>query len=279
MMKYTVKEEIFVDQKKRQIPMNSWLPAKSKAQLIVLHGFSQHMGYYQTLAKRLNDEGIAVHMMDLPGHGKAGGIRGHIGHFNEYLDTVDLLLNQNPHILKTKPKFLFGHSLGGLIAFNYCLQRKHTFKGVIATSPLTGFPPLGSLPILLLVKFLARKQRNIPFPKPAGVKTLSRNPKMWTRYYSDPYRGRLITPNLYLVMDAKAKKLHESAAAFRLPLLMFIASQDKVVSPEACQRFFGNVSSTDKSLVVFSQAMHELLQEEESTQILETMTSWIEERL
>ncbi len=246
---------------------------------MLVHGFSEHMWYYQPMAKNLSEKGIAVHMMDLPGHGMAEGIRGHIDKFDEYLDNINLLMIENPHFLKTKPVFLLGHSLGGLIAAQYCLQRKHKFSGLMLTSPLTGLSPLSSLPLFALMRFLAKKHRNEPFPKTNGVKSLSRNPEQWLVYRSDPCRGRMVSPNLYLIMVSMAKKLQLFAPSLKLPLLMFISEKDRVVSPTAGQRFFENVGSRDKSLVVFAEAMHELFQEVESEQVLESIFTWIKDRV
>lgn len=278
-MKSSKKEEILIDKRKRRIPVCSWLPAKSESQLVIVHGFSEHMWYYQTVAKQLSETGMAVHMMDLPGHGMAEGIRGHIDRFGEYLDNLEMLTSENPHYLKTKPTFLLGHSLGGLIAAHYCLRRKHSFKGLILTSPLAGLHKPGSLPVYLLARLMAKNHRNEPYPKPIGVRALSRNPEQWPIYYSDPCRGRLITPNLFLLMNTMSKRLQDYAPHLHIPLLMFITDKDRVVSPDAGRKFFRKVGSEDKSLVVFSDAMHELFQEEECAQILDIMQGWIGERI
>ncbi len=278
-MKSTRKDKVLIDKQNRRIPICSWLPGKTSCQVVLVHGFSEHMWYYHEMARTLSESGIAVHMMDLPGHGMAEGIRGHIDRFGEYLDNVDLLWKDNPNYLKTKPAIILGHSLGGLISAQYVLRRTHNFQGMMLTSPLTGFDVIGSLPVNLAVRLLAKNHRNDPIPKPTGVKALSRNPDQWPVYLSDPCRGRMITPNLYLLMLSMTEKLQEHASSIKLPLLMFISEKDKVVDPHAGQRFFRNLGSSDKTLVVFSEAMHELFQEAECGQILETMQKWINDRV
>ncbi len=277
-MKTVEKQEKLVDGKGRQIPITSWIPSKSVSQLIIIHGFCEHTGCYRHVAENLANRGVAVHTMDLPGHGNADGIRGHIDHFEEYLDNVSLLVNENPFLLKTKSVFLLGHSLGGLISLLFCIRRNNRFKGLVLTSPLTGFPPMGSLITGALARFLTRNHRDEPFPKPNGPGSLSRIPGQWKIYNSDPLRGRLITPNLYLQMEAMIKQLTSSAASLSIPYLMFISSKDSVVSPQAAQRLFSQSGSTDKSLIVFTEAMHELLQEPECDQILDKLHDWMAER-
>jgi alpha-beta hydrolase superfamily lysophospholipase len=60
---------------------------------------------------------------------------------------------------------------------------------------------------------------------------------------------------------------------------MFLAKKDRVVSPAAGKRFFANVASPDKSLVIFTEAMHELFQEEECNQVIESTHAWITDRV
>ncbi len=274
----TTKQGIFTDSQKRQIPFSSWIPAKTNTQLLMVHGFSEHMRYYNSAAEELCKQNIAVHMMDLPGHGMAEGIRGHIDDFQEYVDNLDLLFEENPNFLKTKPTFLLGHSLGALIAAHYCLQGGHSIKGLVLTSPLTGFPLPSSIYVKLLAFYFARNGGNQPYPKPASVKNLSRSPRMWDTYYRDPFRVRVITPNLYLAMAHQCQQLQKKASSLSIPLLMFLSKKDSVVSVDQAHRFFEQVGSVDKTMVVFSQAMHELFQEQEKDQVVNKLLSWMKQR-
>ncbi len=277
--KITGKEGILIDKQGRKIPFCSWMPSKTLVQLVLIHGFSEHMRYYFSAAENLCAKGIAVHMMDLPGHGAAEGIRGHIDDFQEYVDNIDLILNENPNFLKTKPVYLLGHSLGALISVHYCFQKRFDFKGLILCSPLTGFQMPGSIPVIMMAHLLSRKKPDHPYPKPTGVKDLCRNPKQWKVYFSDPYRVRTITPSLYLSMESKTHSLQDNAATLQLPLLVFSSVKDTIVSPDAVRRFLGNVGSADKTAVFFTEAMHELFQEEEKDQMLDKIHAWIMERI
>lgn len=273
------KEDILIDRKNRKIPFCSWIPQKTSIQLLFVHGFSEHMRYYYKTAETLAGYGIAVHLMDLPGHGLSNGIRGHIDDFQEYLNNVDLFFTSYPCFLKTKPTFIIGHSLGGLIASHYCLQSAPNIKGLILTSPLVGFPLVSSIVNSLFAKSLVKKHPDILLPKPNGVKSLSRNPANWIKYNSDPLRLRTISPQLYLLMNSWCMKLQEQAPEINLPLLVFHSTHDKVVSPRSISKLFSDACSRDKTIVAFTNAEHEILQEEEGSLIIDKMVSWMQERI
>ncbi|NQU64478.1 MAG: alpha/beta hydrolase [SAR324 cluster bacterium] len=273
------KEDTLLDKKDRKIRFSSFIPQKTKIQLVLVHGFSEHKRRYYDVAEKLCQKGVAVHLMDLPGHGLSDGPRGHIDDFQDYLDNVHLFFHAYPHFLKTKPTFLLGHSLGGLIASQYCLQRNPQIKGLILCSPLTGFCSLMSVASTILSKIIARKNPAYLIPKPSGVATLSRNPQKWPQYHNDPYRLRTISPNLYLSMLQQTRLLQNRASELNIPLLLFYTVKDQVVSAAAISRFFNNASSRDKTAVVFTEAMHELFQEVEREKVLEKMWAWMNERV
>jgi len=277
--KISLKETFLTNPMNQRIRVLSRIPRKTMMQLIVVHGFAEHAGCYDELSRLLAAEGIAVHMLDLPGHGFSDGARGHIGHFSEFLDTVHLVFQNYPHFEQTKPAFLLGHSLGGLISALYCLRRKPDIRGLVLCSPLTGFEFPMSLVTKAVMKTAASRDPALLFPKPSGVTSLTRDPRQWQRNRNDPVRLRTISPNLYLSMVQQAEWLQHHADELSVPLLLFYSIKDRVVSPGAIRQFFANTGSGDKSSVVFTQAMHELLQEQERDLILDKIQAWMSERL
>lgn len=65
----------------------SWAPeTEPAAALAVVHGYGEHGGRYRLLAEALVPHGYAVHVVDLHGHGRSPGARGHITRFGDYVD-------------------------------------------------------------------------------------------------------------------------------------------------------------------------------------------------
>ncbi len=87
------------------------------------------------MAKRLNQAGYAVLGQDLPCLGQSPGRRGHINSFDDYLPVVDSTLQRLRALYPSAPQFLYGHSMGGLIAVRWLQSRpqQQRLQGIILT--------------------------------------------------------------------------------------------------------------------------------------------------
>ncbi len=270
---FEFKESTLIDKKYRKIPFCSWVPDSPQSQIVIVHGFSEHYRYYHKFSEQCAQKGIIVHAMDLPGHGKAEGVRGHIDDFQEYIDNVDFLFKSNPDF-KNIPSYLLGHSLGGLIASYYCLQYKPEINGMILISPLFGFP-ISNLPIIFLAKLLSKKYSEDLFPKPFMISSLSRNKNSHLLYRNDPLRLHCISPKLLLSMYEYCRQVRYEGIGIQIPILTFITQKDKIISIPAVNDFMNKCKAKDKTLIIFTNAMHEIIQEEECTQVIDKVNSWI----
>lgn len=105
-----------------------------KGVICLVHGLGEHSGRYTDWAMRLNQAGYSVLTYDLRGHGKSDGQRGHILSFNDYLADTELLLREANDKFPGIPHFLYGHSLGAIIAWIYVLRNKPRLAGVVLTA-------------------------------------------------------------------------------------------------------------------------------------------------
>lgn len=91
---------------------------EQKGVVIICHGLGEHIQRYEYFAKELNVAGFAVYGIDHQGHGMSDGDRCYVKDFNDYVDDV-LLFSERIRLEYNNQNcklFLFGHSMGGLIA-------------------------------------------------------------------------------------------------------------------------------------------------------------------
>lgn len=105
------------------LPAILWQPeGETKAVLQITHGMTEHIGRYETFARELTDQGIAVAGFDLRGHGKngektvasfgEGGWEAAIGDMKRFYDLLEDLFSGVPH-------YLHGFSLGSFLLREY----------------------------------------------------------------------------------------------------------------------------------------------------------------
>merc|ERR1712159_31422 len=103
----------------------------------MVHGMAEHSARYHPLACILINQGFVVYADDHRAHGKTGS-EATLGHHDEGLTLVIkdeiTLLKASKKEFPDLPQFLFGHSMGSLIASNVSLQ--YSVDGLI----LSGCP-------------------------------------------------------------------------------------------------------------------------------------------
>ncbi len=111
-------------------------PKKSKATVVLVHGYLNHTGQFKHLIGKLLRSGYAVAAYDLPGHGLSTGERASIDDFGEY-SKVLIDFTEVVGRLTSGPYHVIGFSMGGGIVVDYLLVQKGTFfDKVVLAGPL-----------------------------------------------------------------------------------------------------------------------------------------------
>jgi alpha-beta hydrolase superfamily lysophospholipase len=110
--------------------------SKLSPTVLVLHGYTDHVGLYNYLIKRLLDEGFNVLAFDLPGHGLSSGEPAAIGSFQDYQAVLKEFLEKIPQHLRDNLSVV-AQSTGGSIVADYLMNNsEQAFKKVVLLSPL-----------------------------------------------------------------------------------------------------------------------------------------------
>ena len=115
--------------------LTDWPVAQPRARMLLVHGLGEHSGRYAAVAGDLNALGISVRAFDHRGHGKSGGRRGVNGKDADCLSRDTLELFESYAAEGSDLPFLFGHSMGGLVAMHAVGKLGLRPRGLIASSP------------------------------------------------------------------------------------------------------------------------------------------------
>jgi lysophospholipase len=249
------------------------------ARLVIIHGYGEHSGRYLPVMRWFAERGVTCHAFDQRGHGKASGRRGYVWKWDEFLTDLSASLDEenrfNRHAI---PRFVLGHSHGGLIVSMGVIEKLVSADGVILTSPYirSGVPiSAGRLALARAVGVILPWAR---FRSGMQETWLSSDQQMLAASREDPLLLRTATPRWYVRMLAEQWHARHLAMDFSLPLLCLVGDSDPVALPEAGVRFFEQVSSTEKKLIRYPGMLHELLRETGREVVFGDIFSWMRRR-
>jgi acylglycerol lipase len=255
----------------------SWLPSgEPAAQIVFVHGFTEHSLRYADVAEAISCRGYAVHAIDLRGHGASQGPRVWVRSFDEYLGDVERFLGQLREASPTTPTFLWGQSLGGAIATLVAVDRRPALDGLILSAPLLKMPD-HLFPVLrYLAPFVSRILPRLRITR-VRVKRLSRDPQVVAAFEADQlnFRGRFPVRTGAEILRA-VRRIRRRMEAVELPLLLLHGTGDVVTDPEGSRRLHARAASNDKTLKLYEGLYHDLLHEPEWREVLDDMLAWID---
>ncbi len=228
--------------------------------LVILHGYGEHSGRYLKFADRLSGMRLRVAVLDYRGMGDADAAKEAVL-FDDYLTDVSSLVThlRIRHGVKGGIVFL-GHSLGGLVAFEWARQNPAEVKRLILSAPFIGFP---NLPfwraVNAIVRFLfpAHVYKNPVIPT-----RLTHDPEETRLYRSDPLIKRYISAKLIgSIFDRIAAIWKAESLVMPCPVHVLAAGDERIVDSRAARKFFDRLVAPGKEFSRFEGFYHEIFNE------------------
>lgn len=224
--------------------------------VVLVHGFSENADKYREFIYYLLQEGLSVLVYDQRGHGRSAREVGadviHIDRFCHYVEDLEAVLAA-PCAKLTPPLYLFAHSMGGAIAMLFLEKHRGVFKKAILSAPMIslqyrGLTRVGALALCRACTLLGHGKQPIFLAKrdyenenfanssslsPARFSYLhtSRNSHPLLRGGSPSYQWS------HAALGVTKQILKKKAlAGTTLPILIYAAEHEHLVSPEAQKR-------------------------------------------
>jgi alpha-beta hydrolase superfamily lysophospholipase len=257
----------------------SWEPeGNPKAVVALVHGLGEHSGRYEHVGRALTEAGFALVGFDLRGHGKSGGPRGHIPSFDAFMDDIEGFHKQVEERFAELPCFLYGHSLGGILALNYVLRCKPDFKGVISTGAGLRTALEEQTGKIMIVRVLGTLLPNLTIPSGLNPYHISRDQDVAQAYIADPLVHDRMTLGFGKAMLSVLPWTFEHAHEFSLPLLIMHGTADKLGYPRGSEEFASYVKQ-DCTLKLWDGLHHEIHNEPEQDEVFVFTIDWMNTQL
>ncbi len=282
-----------------EVFVRRWEIAAPRGRVLIAHGASEHSGRYERFAKALNDAGYDAVALDHRGHGLTGrstgvGAMGPGGADAVITDLHELRGWAEKWSGAAVPTYLFGHSLGSLIAFAYLTR----FSSGLAGGVLCGFPadPDNTAELAALLEgattggmrdevFDALTAYNVPYePARTSFDWLSRDPDEVDRYVADSMcgDGNPLTYGYIGDLFAVVAPARDAVDAISCPVLVIAGDQDQSGSlgafPTALSAALSGAGVTTE-LTLYPGARHEILNETNRDDVTRDVIQWLDSTL
>jgi acylglycerol lipase len=257
----------------------AWTPSGPVRGVVVLvHGAHEHSGRYAHVAETLGAAGFAVHAVDHPGHGRSAGTRGNIGSMAQTVAGVDQVARAAQQRHAGAPTFVYGHSLGGLIALQYLTGDPVPLAGAVISAPAVDLSAASAVQIRL-AGLLSRLTPNLGVVQLEAA-AVSRDPEVVRDYTSDPLNNMgKVRARTGAEMLATVRAMPARVPQLRLPLYLLHGTADRLVPVTATEWLAANTGSADVTVRTWDGLYHEPHNEPERGQVLAEIVDWLQAHL
>ncbi len=232
-----------------RVRVRRW-PAEDPARLAVLvHGYGEHTGRYEHVARALVAGGASVVGPDHVGHGRSAGERALVEDFEAVVDDLRAVVQD---ARGTLPVVMIGHSMGGLVATRYAQRHGEDLAGLVLSAPAVGLGPV-------IEGWLAAPE--LP-SDPIDVAVLSRDPAVGEAYAADPLVWHGGWKRRTLEAFVAADRAIAGGPGFgALPVLYVHGAEDQLVPVAFARPVVERLLGADAEIHVVDGARHEVFNE------------------
>lgn len=303
------KEEFtFKDLGGMEIFVYKWLPDEGidvKGVVQIAHGMAETARRYERFAEVLTGSGYIAYANDHRGHGRTAKTLENVGYTGyEGFEWMVKNLHQLNEIIKKEnpnlPVFLFGHSMGSLLAQRYITLYGDGLKGVILSGTAGKQGIMLDIAINITrneLKKNGEKERseklnkltfgnynNAFSPGRTEFDWLSRDNEEVDKYINDPFCGTVFTTRFFYDFFRGMKEIHKTENMMNIPkeLPFYIFSGDKDPVGKKCKsvlwliKAYKKLGIKDVTYKFYKDGRHEMLNEINKDEVMREVIAWLE---
>ncbi|KAJ7270087.1 lysophospholipase [Mycena haematopus] len=267
-------------------------PSESKAVLVFIHGFAEHVGRYTEAHPQFAARGINVFTFDLRGFGNTALDAKNKSKSSAYgktsgehqMEDVQWAIGHVKNEFPGLPVFLSGHSMGGGKVLNFPVRRDASgIAGIIACSPLVHQTKPASKVARTAGGLAAVVLPYAVIPAPLDYNELSHDEEYNKMCKTDPLsklQGTLRGISDMLNWGEELLRVHYKKWPKTLPILFVHGSGDQITSHTSVKEFHDKIDADDKHIIIYEDGLHELVHEPaHKEKLINDQVAWIEARL
>lgn len=274
----------------RTVTLRQWIstdpPDEKKAKspvLLLVHGLGGCSEWMSPMAAKLLEKQDLVFGIDIPriGRNPTG-----IGDFADRRDLVKEVTETVQHLAAEhkRPVYALGLSLGGLLVTHMAANPPKELSGIIVASPAyraatATFKPMIYVKAIfkrMLEKCWILKKSTIAIPYAEDQTSVTRNPEKRKMIHETPDRVNFLTSQACVqLIKLTLLDTPKTSQKIHLPVIMFVAQQDKICDPQAMVDAFEKFPSKDKRVFILPESMHDVVLDPEMPLMANAINEWL----
>lgn len=266
----------FMSRGKKFFAQRWWPDVYPKAVVVFVHTWAGHSGRDAQLAEQLTVQGYACYGFDFLGHGKTQGRRAYISDFEHWVADLTTFIETVHSELRSVPFFIHGYGTGGCVAAHYLSSGHHDIDGVIFNASALAVGKKVSKVHIMLAWIIGGILPRIPVA-PIPPNSMSSLLSEQQAYDNDPlvFHGQMTAGTGKELLMASLHITHRFHK-INTPFLVLQGRQDTLVT--GADQLYQQASSLEKTSKSYD-ALHDLLHEKETPQVISDMIDWLNQRM
>jgi acylglycerol lipase len=262
---------------KTQLAYRAWPHRGAAITLAVVHGLGEHSGRYARCADGMAKHGMSTYALDLRGHGKSPGQRGHVDSWSQWTDDVSAFVR---HVESETGSEVVpvGHSFGGATLLSTVLAGKlPTTRRLIVSSPALKLKLAVAGWKLTLGPIAAKILPRVSLANEVDPKTVSRIPEVVEAYRNDPLVHNKISTRLGAEWQNATRTILSDAGQIKIPFLILAGTADALIDPAGSQELHEQARSMSE-LRMLEGRYHEPFNDLGNDEVFQLIADWLSKR-
>jgi acylglycerol lipase len=271
----TVATDAFVESADgAKIAFRAWPQAGAEINFAVVHGLGEHGGRYERFAKGMAEHGMGTFAVDLRGHGKSPGQRGHVDSWSQWVDDVSAFVKHVAEVAAGEVVPV-GHSFGGAAVMSTVLAGKLPIsRRFIVSSPALKVKVAVPAWKIKLGTAASRVLPRLALANEVDPKLLSRIPGVVEAYRTDPLVHGKISSRLYTEWLAATKDVLDRAGEIKIPFLILAGTDDGLIDPDGSKELHDRAASMSE-LRLLEGRYHEPFNDRDNEEVFKLISDWL----
>lgn len=257
-----------------KLSYRAWPRAGATISLAVVHGLGDHSRRYERFAMGMARHGFATFAVDLRGHGKSEGRRGHVDSWRQWTEDVAAFVALVEDLAGGEVVPV-GHSFGGAALLSTMLAHKlPDTKRFVVSSPALRLKVAVPGWKIALGRATAVVLPGLTLDNEVDATTLSRLPEVVEAYRTDPLVHRKISSRLYGEWRAACNAIFERADEIMVPFLILAGTHDRLIDPGGSEELHRR-SESMSVLRLLEGRYHEPFNDVGSEEVFALIADWL----